>query len=1042
MDSCAGRFSRLLGSSRARCGKLGAVWAGRRWWHCACVLVCLTASAWALSGHRGQVTFNGLPVPGATVTATQDGNKFVTVTDQQGSYSFPELKDGSCTIEVEMPGFATVRQEITVAPSGPAQRWELKMLPLAEIKAKAQTPAVATASAAAPAVPQSAEAPNPQPAPAQSQESDDLNQSAADGFLINGSVNNAATAPFALPAAFGNNRNGGKSLYNGGLGVLFDNSALDARPYSLSGQNTPKAAYSRLTGFVTLGGPLQIPHLIKNGPFFFVAYQWTRNNNATAQSALVPTQAEREGRFSTPVIDPLTGSPFPGNLIPAERISPQARALLNLYPLPNVSGSARYNYQAPILSPTHQDALQTRLNKNLSANNQLYGGLALQSTRASTANVFGFVDTTEALGLHTNINWTHRLRQQLFLNLGYQFSRLSNRVHPFFENRTNISGQAGITGNNQDAMNWGPPTLEFSSGVAGLSDSPGSFNRNQTSAVSYSLLWNHRAHNVSLGGDFRRQEFNFLAQQDARGTLTFTGAVTGSALGDFLLGIPQTSSIAFGNADKYFRQSVYDAYVADDWRVTPSLTLNLGLRWEYSAPITELHDRLVNLDIAPGFVAAAPVLASDATGTLTGSRYPNSLVHPDKTAFEPRLGLAWRPLPGSSLLVRAGYGIYYDASGYQTIALQMAQQPPLSKTFSVQNSAADPLTLANAFTAPAAAATNTFAVDPNFRVGYAQIWQLSVQHDLPGSLQLTAAYIGTKGTHGLRAFLPNTFPAGGTNPCPTCPAGFVYLTSSGNLTRQAAQVQLRRRLHSGLAAVVRYTFAKSIDDVAAAGGLGSPGNNQNPSPQAPGGASPGALVSGSPTLAIAQNWLNLRAERGLSAFDQRHLLTVQLQYTTGTGMAGGTLLRGWRGTLFKEWTVATQITAGSGLPQTPIYLAPVPGTGVTGTIRPKFTGAPLYDAPSGLFLNPAAYAPPPPGQWGDAGRDSITGPAQFTLNASLGRTFRVGDRFNLDLRLDATNALNHVTYTAWNTTINSAQFGLPAAANAMRSVQSSLRLRF
>jgi hypothetical protein len=115
---------------------------------------------------------------------------------------------------------------------------------------------------------------------------------------------------------------------------------------------------------------------------------------------------------------------------------------------------------------------------------------------------------------------------------------------------------------------------------------------------------------------------------------------------------------------------------------------------------------------------------------------------------------------------------------------------------------------------------------------------------------------------------------------------------------------------------------------------------------------------------------------------------------------------------------------------------------VTGTIRPNYTGAPLYAAPPGHFLNPAAYTPPLLGEWGNAGRNSITGPAQFTLNASLGRTFRLGDRFNLDLRVDSINALNRVNFTAWNTTVNSAQFGLPAAANAMRSVQTTLRLRF
>jgi hypothetical protein len=160
------------------------------------------------------------------------------------------------------------------------------------------------------------------------------------------------------------------------------------------------------------------------------------------------------------------------------------------------------------------------------------------------------------------------------------------------------------------------------------------------------------------------------------------------------------------------------------------------------------------------------------------------------------------------------------------------------------------------------------------------------------------------------------------------------------------------------------------------------------------------------------------------------------------GVGGGTLLSGRKGAFCKDWTLATEITAASGLPQTPIYFAPVSGTGFTGMLRPEYTGAPLYEAPAGLSLNPAAYAAPVAGRWGNAGRNSITGPAQFMLNASLGRTFRLTDRYSLDLRLDSTNALNHVNYNAWNTTVNSAQFGLPASANGMRTIQTSLRVRF
>ncbi|HVH86912.1 MAG TPA: hypothetical protein VM912_09315, partial [Terriglobales bacterium] len=776
--------------------------------------------------------------------------------------------------------------------------------------------------------------------------------------------------------------------------------------------------------------------------FTVVNYQWTRNSTDTIQSALMPDAAERRGVFPNSILDPLTGAPFPGNTIPQNRISPQAQALLNFYPLPNSPGTTRYNYQIPIVSHLHQDALQSRFDKTLNQKDQVYGRFAFQSSRSDSPNVFGFLDTTDQLGINTAVNWSHRFHQRSFLNLGYQFSRFSNRVTPFFQNRENVSGNAGISGNNQAPINWGPPTLNFSSGVSSLSDSQSSLDRNETNGVSFSMLLNRGSHNVIFGSDFRRQEFNYLSQQDPRGTFIFTGAATGSDFADFLLGIPDASSIAFGNADKYLRESVYDTYATDDWRISSALTANLGVRWEYGAPITELLNRLVNLDVVPGFAAVAPVLASNRVGPLTGHEYPSSLVQPDKGGIEPRLGMAWRPIPNSSMVIHAGYGLYRDASVYQTIALQMAQQPPLSKTLSVQNSASDPLTLANGFKASPSITPNTFAIDPNFRVGYAQNWLLSVQRDLPGSLQMKATYLGIKGTRGEQEFLPNTFPIGGANPCPRCPAGFQYLTSNGNSTREAGQLQLRRRLHNGFTALLQYTYSKSIDDDAALGGQGASTTTTITAQNSPASTTVMSTGTASPNLAVAQNWVDLKAERGLSTFDQRHLLNLQMQYTTGMGLKGGTLLSGWQGALLKGWTVATQINAGSGLPQTPIYFATVPGTGVTGTIRPDYTGAPVYAAPSGLFLNPAAFVTPAPGRWGNARRNSIIGPSQFSVNASLGRTFRMNDRLNLDLRVDSTNALNHVNFTAWNTVINGAQFGVPAAANPMRSMQTSLRMRF
>jgi hypothetical protein len=1004
-----------------------------------CALTLFAAATLArASEFHGTVTYHGLPVPGATITITQNGKNLAAVTDTQGFFSFPTLADGSATLQLQMTGFAALQQAITIAPNPVMTTLELTQLSMAEVQSTLHPlPSAPLTSEQAILIPKrTGDSPKPQANQLvgllPSASADEIADRATDGLLVNGSVNNAATSRYTLAQRFGNTASG-KSLYTFGANLRIDTSALDAKSYSLTGIDTSKPDTTQLTGGFALQGPIKIPGLLRNGPNLFVNYQRTRNSIATTTPGLVPDLAERTGDLShalnaagqpVTLYNPATGQPFPGNQIP---VSPQAQALLNLYPLPNFSGSAQYNYQIPLVADTHQDAVNANVSKTIGRFNQLTGTFAATSIRASNGTLLGFVDTTGSLGLSSAVDWSHTFNAHTRADLGYQFSRQSTRLTPYWQNRQNISGAAGITGNDQDPTYWGPPTLSFSGGLASLTDSQSSFDRNVTDGVSYKMTWNRGEHNLSGGTDFRRAQFNYLSQANARGTFSFTGAATagaasgsGSDVADFLLGIPDASTVAFGNADKYLRQSAYDAFLLDDWRLRSDLTLNLGLRWEYGAPVTELKNRLVNLDVAPGFAAVAPILATAPQGTLTGTIYPTSLMRPDRTGLEPRIGLSWRPIPASSLVVSAGYGMTYDTSVYQGIALQMAQQAPLAKSLTVQNSASCPLTLANGFVQCSSTTPQTFGVDPNYRVGYVHTWNLKLQRDLPASLQLVAIYTGIKGTRGAQEFLPNTNPIGAVNPCPSCPTGFEYLTSNGNSTRESAQIQLRRRLHSGFTASVLYTYSKSIDDDSALGGQGA---------------------TTAATATIAQDWRNLSAERGLSTFDQRQLANITLQYTTGMGMGGGTLLDGWRGKLYKEWTLQSVITAGTGLPQTPLESALVV-SGYSAFVRPDVTNAPLYAAAAGRFLNPAAYTTPVPGQWGDARRDSITGPGQFTLNASMLRTFRVHDKLNLDLQIAGTNALNHVTYSSWIPNVNSTQFGLPAAANAMRSLQTALRLRF
>ena len=746
----------------------------------------LSALILLASEHHGQVTFGGLPIPGVAVTATQGDKKVTAITDGMGIYSFPDLADGTWSVQVEMSGFAPLKQDITVAPGGAAATWELKLKSLSEIQAQVQTPALAeprpAASAAAPAKPATpapakpksqvqaaagspaaagaaaqgaaAAAPPAEPAPSEA------NQQAADGFLVNGSQVNGGSSPFALNPAFGNNRRGPRSLYTYLLSLNnINTSALNARPFSQTGQVNPKPVTNSFQAQGSVQGPLRIPHILRNGPIFFINYALTRGRNANAQDyGLVPTLDQRGGNLSSfpnQLIDPATLMPIPGNIVP---VSALAQALLNLYPKPNFN-SPQYNYQIPLTNVNHVDQLNTRVNKQIGRKNSILGTFALQDTRTSTPTLFGFLDTTSILGMNFDPQWRHQWTQRFSSTLEYQFTRLASHQYSNFENVSNDPlGLAGIMGNDQSPPYYGPPNLNFSSGIAGLTDANPSFNRNQTGLLKSDSTWNHGRHTVTFGVDFRRQEFNYFQESNPRGTFGFTGEQTGSDFADFLLGYPDQISLAVGNADKYLRESSYDAYVQDDWRVNSALTLIGGVRWEYQAPITELYGRLVNLDVAPGFTADASVCGNnDPRCPLTGTNYPSSLMNPDKHGFEPLLGFAWRPISGSSLVVRGSYQLRYSTSVYQAIAAQMDQQPPFSNSFNVSNVNASPLlTLADGFADASAASKPTFGVDPNFKIGYAQNWTLTIQKDLPGGLQMQTNYTGIKGTRLPQEFYPNS----------------------------------------------------------------------------------------------------------------------------------------------------------------------------------------------------------------------------------------------------------------------------------------------
>lgn len=1157
---------------------------------CRMAVLLLAVGCVIAAEYRGTVKSNGLPVPGVTVTAHQGEKKVVTTTDEQGGFVFADLADGRWTVATESMGFAPVTREVEIKAGLEASEWRLKLLTrealMASLKPVQPTPVAAVAGAApgaAPVVaapkaaaPKAAEGmrrrPGAQQQPQQRQAAGfqrlevnqsaegaelsaesgirtedvaDLNQSAANSFVVQGSVSSALGQPqqndwgfgpmggpgfggppgMGIPGmgpngepgmpgggdgrgpggpgggrggppgggpggpggpgggppggfgggpggpggfgrggpggpgdrggprgsrgpggrdsrrggdwrgqagsrAFGNGRRNAAASYNGAASLNFNDSFWDARNFSVTGANIPQPDYSNMRGSVMIGGPLQIPKLIRPEKriMFFVNIDFNRSRNGTTSDpVLVPTPLERAGDFSQTLLqgraftlyDPTTGLPFAGNRIPSSRLNSAALGLLKYYPQPNIAGVDR-NYQTFWTGANDSRNINARVaNIQFSRKDRLSLGIGYQGSSNNSPNLFQFIDTGAGRGVNLNVNWSRNITTKLINNLSFNLSRNRQNSNPFFANTTNVAAELGILGTSQDPQNWGPPNLRFTN-YANLNDGNYSLTRNQTSFINESLLWIHKTHNITVGGGYRRQQFNQTADSNGRGTYTFNGQATSSIvngvaqngtgydLADFLLGTPTTSAIRYGNPDKYLRSVGYSAFVNDDWRLSKKFTLLVGLRWDYGTPMSELYGRLVNLALGPGYATATPVQAGSSS---------NSLIEPDKSNFSPRMGFAFRPGAKRSMIVRGGYGIYYNTSVYNSIALNMAQQPPFARTVNVAGSQANPLTIERGFALPGTlSGSNTFAIDPNYRVGYVQTFTLSVQNELKYGLFGTVGYLGTKGTRLDQLFLPNSVAPGAT---PLgLPQGFLYQTSNGNSIYHAAQFQLNRRFRSGFSANSSYQFSKAIDN----GGTGGRGQG------------------GTPT---AQNWLDLSAERGLSSFDSRHNLSVQFQYSTAMGRRGGSMMDGKHGALFKDWTVQGTITARTGNPFTATTGAnrsQVSGTAVSNTVRANATGLPI-DAP-GMLFNTAAFTEPLPGQWGNAGRNTIPGPTVFFLNGSVGRIFRIGERRSIDLRMESQNLLNRVTITNWGTVLGSTNYGLATGAAGMRRLTLQARFRF
>ncbi len=862
-----------------------------------------------------------------------------------------------------------------------------------------------------------------------------------------------------------------------------DNAGLDARPYSLTGMELPKVDYNQSRFGANVGGPLNIPKIFdgENKWFFFGGWNGSRGSSPYDAFSTVPTKDERAGNFSgaayndgqpvqvfvpnvSPAINPTVCQPGgTTNSIAASCISPAATALLNSIPLPNImpnvaATASDQNFHYVNSAESSSDTVILRLIHNfgqasgpgsgpfLIAGGGPGGGggrrrsqnninFALNWSRSSNNIVNPFPSLaggTGTQGLNASAGWTYgkgRVTNIFRVNYNHNHVSTSN----LYSDIIDVSGPTGvgINGISHDPFDWGLPGISFTS-FGGLSDPTPRRELDQTYSFSETVSWNRGKHNWRFGGDYRRILQSFHSARNAEGSFVFTGFATsmydaqgkalrdtGFDLADFLLGFPQQSKLQSGATSYNFRANAFDFFTQDDWRFRSNLSFNLGLRYEYNGPYTEAGNRISNLDVAPGFAAAAPVLPGQA-GPFDGT-FPVSLVRPDRNNFAPRIGIAWKPT--KQMVMRTGYGINYNLAQYGTMIQNFAFQPPFAEAQTNSTNVNDlvagtPLTLANGFPPVSPTTiTNNFAVNPNYRLGYVQVWNLDVQQGLPGGVVMNVGYNGAKGT---RLDTERALVVSGGQP-------FIYESSEGNSILHAATVRVRKRMAKGLGLSGQYVFSKSIDDASSIGG--------------------GESV-------VAQDPFDISVDRGLSSFDQRHKFTGTWIYDLPFGDNRRFVPKGSWSHILGGWQWSGDFSIGSGLYFTPRVLGGGLdiGRGVSGSLRANLVAGQSISViyPTTLkWFNTAAFCTPnvscpagSPTTFGDAGRNIIEGPGQVSMSMSLNKTITIKESRALDLRLTANNIFNIVHFTAINTVVNSRPFGEVTGTDGMRRVTMQARFRF
>lgn len=827
------------------------------------------------------------------------------------------------------------------------------------------------------------------------------------------------------------------------------NGAIDAIPFSIGGLPAERPSFAQNRFGLTFFGPPYIPRLLTSDTkdLFFFHLSGRRSSSPSDQYGTVPTAAERSGDFSQTsqpiapavIYDPQTGQPFPGNVIPANRISPAALALLNFVPLPTQPGST-LNYRRLTSAESNTTMVGIRYMRTIGGSGgspflsilRQYLGRGGPGIRQSFNVGFNYSHaSSDQLNLFPSLGGKMQMHQYS-LHLGYMLGkgRLTNNVSAgwnrshsqdfnFFTDSTDIANQIGVHGLPENPLLYGLPSITLPPFTA-LSQQQPAFTTNQTIAVSESSAWVRGAHNIRFGGDFHRVHLNLLGGTgNETGLFTFTGLFTrrpdsssqgaaGSSLADFLLGLPQQAAVQAPYQTSYLRENAWDAFVQDDWRASAGLTFLFGLRYEYFSPYSEKDDRLSTLDTGNDFASVATVLAN-GVGPFTG-KYPRGLIYPQHFDFSPRIGFAARLMRNTVL--RGGYGINYATGQYAKFVQDLAFQPPFADVQTNEATQNLKITLADGFRAPQT--EGNFAVNKHYLLPYIQLWNLNLQRTMPGDIVMNIGYSGSKGTHLDVISAPGRSEDGSLSG-----VLYNYENSVAFSNYNALVVSARRRLHSGVALGAAYTYSHSIDNATSVGGVGA---------------------------SVAQNWQNLLAEESNSSFDIRHQLKGTFLYQFPFGPNAHWLTTGTLGRLASGWLVSSDFDFATGTPLTPHYEANIADVarGSTGSLRPDRVARLSLTSGGGSltnWFNKAAFTSPT-AVYGNASRYSIPGPGTVSVDMSLSKTIRFAEGRSFELRATAANVLNTVQYSGVNSTLGSASYGQVISAAPMRQFTFNARFRY